>query len=350
MSKINQKTKNAVVSFYYGDGERNKAKTARKFKISSRSVGRIIKTEVLSKLNPTPELRKLMKGEGEDVPNTNSSPEECGIDDLDTGEYLVADSPNSTNAPESDIVIEKHNSIPKDTTIVNWTGGLKFISLVLSNGESITINSDDKRYDGVKEALWNEDIDKALEIADSATEIKKWSKNGVVIRNGQLTVHGKLMTGAVVDHIIQSFETGRDFDKYVNFYIKLLQNTDSDSVRQLLPFMKHNDIDVDSDGNIIAWKMVDQDYKDHFTGKMDNSVGAEPWMPREDVVDNPKKTCEAGLHVCAKAYIGFFSDSRIVKVLIDPANVVSVPNDYNGAKMRVCRYKVIEDVTETFTK
>ena len=30
----------------------------------------------------------------------------------------------------------------------------------------------------------------------------------------------------------------------------------------------------------------------------------------------------------------------IVSCIVNPMNVVSIPTDYNGAKMRVCEYKV----------
>jgi hypothetical protein len=38
------------------------------------------------------------------------------------------------------------------------------------------------------------------------------------------------------------------------------------------------------------------------------------------------------------------SDSRVVIVKIDPADVVSIPSDYNGAKGRACRYEVIGEM------
>jgi len=36
----------------------------------------------------------------------------------------------------------------------------------------------------------------------------------------------------------------------------------------------------------------------------------------------------------------------VVKVLVNPEDVVSIPTDYNDAKMRTCKYVVIEEVTE----
>lgn len=333
-NKIDNKTKQAVYDFFLN--EQNKSRTAQEFGISPRSVGRIIKAfETEDDNEPTEELKKLMSGEELDecVPNTNSAaaeenpPEEQGVDG--NGVYT-----------------ETVKTIPNGETIVNWTGGLSFISLVLSNGNTISIDGNDERYEQVKEALWKEDLEAALDAADKTTVIREWSKNNIQIKRGQLYVHNKLMKGSVVDHIIQAFENDRPFEKYVNFYMKLLQNPSDNSINQLLPFMKHNDIEVDENGNIIAWKFVRKNYMDCYTGRIRNRVGDEPWMPRNDVVADRNKTCSAGYHVCAKSYLGYGNNHRFMKVLIDPVNVVSVPTDYNGAKMRVCSYKVIEEVTD----
>jgi acyl carrier protein len=73
-------------------------------------------------------------------------------------------------------------------------------------------------------------------------------------------------------------------------------------------------------------------------------------MPREDVEDNPERTCSAGLHVCSMEYLNhaYISDSqyRTIACKVNPVDVVSVPTDYNRSKMRVCRYEVIGDVDE----
>jgi hypothetical protein len=65
-------------------------------------------------------------------------------------------------------------------------------------------------------------------------------------------------------------------------------------------------------------------------------------MPRNMVNDNPNKTCSVGLHFASLEYIrGFHGGNPIVLVEIDPADVVSIPVDYNNQKGRCCKYKVI---------
>jgi hypothetical protein len=77
---------------------------------------------------------------------------------------------------------------------------------------------------------------------------------------------------------------------------------------------------------------------------MDNSIGRVVEMERNMVDDNRDNTCSAGLHFCSHSYLQSFSGDRTVIVKIDPADVVSIPSDYNNAKGRTCRYEVIGEV------
>jgi hypothetical protein len=65
-------------------------------------------------------------------------------------------------------------------------------------------------------------------------------------------------------------------------------------------------------------------------------------MPRKDVVDDKNQTCSRGLHVAAPEYVRqVYNQSVVIEVIVNPADVCSVPVDYNATKMRVCRYQVM---------
>jgi hypothetical protein len=70
-------------------------------------------------------------------------------------------------------------------------------------------------------------------------------------------------------------------------------------------------------------------------------------MERNMVDDNRNNTCSSGLHFCSHSYLASFSGERTVIVKIDPADVVSIPSDYNDAKGRTCRYTVIGEVGQS---
>jgi hypothetical protein len=101
---------------------------------------------------------------------------------------------------------------------------------------------------------------------------------------------------------------------------------------------------ITDDGYFLAYKRVNRNYTDCHSGTFDNHVGKVVEMPREKVNANRNETCSAGLHVCSHSYLSHYSGDRIVVVKINPKDVVSVPVDYNNAKMRVCRYEVVSEL------
>lgn len=138
----------------------------------------------------------------------------------------------------------------------------------------------------------------------------------------------------------------------LNFLDKLMLNPSNRAVNELYGFLEHNDIKITPEGNFIAWKVVSSNYKDKHTGTFDNSVGTTVRVNRNQVDENSEQTCSYGLHVCAQSYIKHFggSSDRVVSVVVDPADVVAIPADYDNAKMRCCGYVVLGDVTSSFTR
>jgi hypothetical protein len=97
----------------------------------------------------------------------------------------------------------------------------------------------------------------------------------------------------------------------------------------------------------LAYKKVREDYKDIHSGTMDNSVGQIVEMERNQVDDDKDRTCSTGLHFCSKDYLPYFGTgpgSRVVILKINPADVVSIPSDYNDSKGRACKYEVIGEM------
>ena len=77
------------------------------------------------------------------------------------------------------------------------------------------------------------------------------------------------------------------------------------------------------------------------TGTIRNNIGDVVTMPRNAVEDDPKVACHVGLHVGSFSYANGFG-RHLLTVKVDPADVVSVPEDHGNQKMRVCAYTVVE--------
>jgi hypothetical protein len=74
-------------------------------------------------------------------------------------------------------------------------------------------------------------------------------------------------------------------------------------------------------------------------------VGAEVTLPRSEVTHDPGRACDRGLHVAVFGYAGHYGDT-VIEVHVNPRDVVSVPTDANGQKVRACAYKVVRVVTQ----
>ena len=67
-------------------------------------------------------------------------------------------------------------------------------------------------------------------------------------------------------------------------------------------------------------------------------------MKRSQVTQDRSAACAAGLHVGNLTYINDYwsrNSDVLLAVEVDPRNLVSVPSDAGGGKIRVCEYKVL---------
>lgn len=81
------------------------------------------------------------------------------------------------------------------------------------------------------------------------------------------------------------------------------------------------------------------------TGRIPYPVGATVSMPRKYINPSRDAYCSVGIHVGTHSYANTIG-SKIILVLIDPKDVVAVPRDWNGQKMRVSKLKVLKVLTD----
>ena len=85
------------------------------------------------------------------------------------------------------------------------------------------------------------------------------------------------------------------------------------------------------------------DFKDHYSGKFDNSVGQTLSMRRNQVCDDADIGCSYGFHAGSYEYAKGYSSGggNLLRVEIDPSDVVSVPKDCDCQKLRTSKYVVV---------
>lgn len=206
-------------------------------------------------------------------------------------------------------------------------------------GKTMSIARGDNRFSKIILAIKEGRMDEIPEIADVSAA---FAKDGFRLVDGQVvTPTGETLPTELNARIIEFQREGLPFIHLLKFWENLKQNPSYRSREQLFKFLEHNGHPLTEDGCFIAYRGVTEDFKDKHTGKFDNRPGSICEMPREQVDDDPTRTCSAGLHAAAWGYASNWSGTR-VEVKINPKDVVAVPIDYNGEKMRVCKFEVIQ--------
>lgn len=240
-----------------------------------------------------------------------------------------------------------------------------------NQGQSVTVFYDGKIYsanDGhpnflrILDAIArNVDAPAVLRLFDTAAEVEarfNLVSGRVTLKGGVIYFDGRPINNAVTTHIVRSLDEGNDnFAPFVNFLVKLQQNPIKDSVETLFNWLQAEQFSLTERGDIIGYKSVysvdSETYRSvssgtasvngvSQTGQIKQGIGDVVTMPRAGVTLDPKSACNVGLHVGTYGYAQSFSGDTIIEVVVNPADVVSVPHDCSGQKMRVCQYTVAQ--------
>lgn len=211
------------------------------------------------------------------------------------------------------------------------------------NGRSVNITEDHPSYKTVWEAITQNKSEAEVErLFDTATALKSFMHGEIEVKDGQVLYKNQPMHNVVTQRIIEFCAKGLPYKPLVRFLERLLRNPSWRAIRELFLFLQHEALPITEDGYVLGYKGVKDDYMDVYSGKYDNHPGKENSMPRCEVDDDFRKHCSSGFHIGSLKYaLGF--GKRVVIVKFDPADAVSVPEDENFQKLRVCKYNVVCD-------
>ena len=201
---------------------------------------------------------------------------------------------------------------------------------LLIDKEAFSVGVDHPNYHRILRAMDNRNAD----------ELKIQIQEGLFLYDG-LELHNTL-----TERIMKLMLAEHSFEYMVNFLNNLMDNPSGRAVQELYSFLDNKSLPITEDGCFLAYKSVKEDWTDHWSGTIDNSVGQTPSVPRNRVDDNCEKGCSYGLHAGAIDYVssyhGHDPDTHVVIVKINPKDVVSVPTDCECTKIRVCTYEVVD--------
>lgn len=226
---------------------------------------------------------------------------------------------------------------------------------VLHGGRVYTATNTHPAFGQIIEGAVKDDLS-VLDLFDATAVFQKaFDKvsDRISLRDGHLYVDGELADNSLAAQIVRFQQQGiTDFMPLVNFYEKVLTNHNGNSREQLYTWLSDRDFTITADGDFIAYKGVREDLGSIHagpaivdgvpqTGHIPNNVGSIVEMARGEVNANPNEGCSYGLHAGTWEYASSFGPV-IVKVKINPRDVVSVPRDCGFQKLRTCRYEVLE--------
>ena len=213
---------------------------------------------------------------------------------------------------------------------------------VIFEGKSHVVSKGDPNFTALSKALKGKQWDKVSKLLTPAQGLQHWAKGKFKVVGDTIQYLGKDLPAELTDRILSMAANGENPTSMCLFWERLQRNPSYRSVKQLFGFLNHVGIPITEDGCFLAYKGVTKDYKDRYTGKLDNKPGAVQEWPRNMISDDPDLPCHEGLHVGALSYAqSFAGDGRVVVCKVDPEHVVCVPKDESQRKMRVCQYEVI---------
>lgn len=229
-------------------------------------------------------------------------------------------------------------------------------ALISIDGEIHAIDDSHANFPAIYDKLISGDYAGLSELVSPTKEILASYGGAVTIEGSTLYYNGEPLYTNLAKTVLDFYRKGLPVGKLINFMEKLMQNPSRNSREQFYEFLNRHNFSITENGDFLAFKGISNDLTSVHAGpgvvngvkengNLDNTPGNILEMDRFEVVDNPGIDCAVGLHVGSYNYASSFAPV-VVEVVVNPRDIVSVPNDSNHQKVRVCRYTVLRVVNE----
>ncbi len=207
----------------------------------------------------------------------------------------------------------------------------------------------------------DESILSLFDVAKTVGEKFQRLSERVTTQHGKLFLDGVEVNNTLTEQVLRFLDEGvEDWQPLVNFFENVQANPNEHSREQLFNWLSQRDFTITRDGLIVGYKGVTSDLKSihsgraivdgvEVTGQIPNAIGSIIEMPRDQVQWDPSIGCHTGLHVGTYDYASNFGRGALLEVHVNPRDVVSVPTDCDWAKVRCCRYTVVDTIDQPYT-
>jgi len=240
------------------------------------------------------------------------------------------------------------------STLTNGT-----LTVVIDNGSQIlTARNDHPRWSDIIEAYKNGNKQRLETLLSLQAVVEEYSIGSLSVDATGVTYREQPMHTVDSDRVMAFLREGLPYRPLANYMANKMLNPSSRAITEMYTFLEHKGMPIDDDGYIIAYKGVRSDFFSVYgnlqtvviqgevnsSGHLLNKVGATIEVERSSVDDNFLVGCSFGLHAGSLTYASGHGN-RVILVRINPADVVSVPEDCNCQKLRCCKYTVIGEFT-----
>ena len=220
--------------------------------------------------------------------------------------------------------------------------------MTLPDGKPFELDNTHPTFDELCEALLNKEWASISQLINEAENIA-WVTEGLVkVTKLGVTYNGEAVHSSLTTRIMDMAKAGKDINYLLKFMDNLQQNPSQHAKERFYDWLQDNDLPITDDGCCLAYKYLDDNYKDTHTHRIDNSPGQIIMMDRAATVDDYSVQCATGFHICSKMY-GTYG-TKAVAVKFNPRHILSAV----GGKMRVTKYEVLcklgDKTAEYFTK
>lgn len=235
---------------------------------------------------------------------------------------------------------------------------------VFWEGKPYTLRKDHVNFNLAKQAIFDARYEDLGDLLDIRKAVEDFVEGEIEVKDEVVYYKNHRLHGVVVDKLLEMLRAGmKDSAPLTNFITRLQSNPSANSVNELYSFLSYKSLPTTPEGKVLGYKGVKNDFYSS-TGNADtivlqgkvnenhqifNGVGETIEVARRCVDDNKDNHCSYGLHVGSYDYANQWAgeDGRLLVVEFDPEDAVSVPTDCDFQKLRVSKYRVVEDITDT---
>jgi acyl carrier protein len=241
-------------------------------------------------------------------------------------------------------------------TAMSLTNGT--LTVIRDNGaEILTARNDHPRWAEIVEAYKGRNEDRLLTLLSLKAVVEEYSVGQLSINATGVLYHGQPVHTLDAERVMAFLRDGLPYKPLAN-YMSKLGNVSPRVKAELYNFLEHRNMPITDEGKIIAYKGVQNDFfsvmgntstvvlegEVDSGGHIRNVIGANIRIERSSCDDDYRNGCSFGLHAGSLKYACGWGE-RVILVEIDPADVVSVPEDCSCQKLRCCGYRVLGEYT-----